>query len=210
MCMSTYTIIEDASPYYIRFTFPGLEELISYIKSIRPEVEYGAMNYFHRIFSQADAQKIITKLPMGHEFEWVDKRFTIFSTPPGRCCAIHKDGNAFQGAGKFDAVGLNLPLTILDDHCVTSWYADELFKDKNNSGWPYCYSKVLFDPNGYDHIPKLKQMTAKPNEMILFNSSIYHSWENNKSKNLREILTLRFRKGDSLTFEEVRKVLFNI
>lgn len=208
--MSTYTVIEDASPYFIRFTFPGLEELISYIKSINPEIEYGARNYFHRIFSQADAQKIISKLPMKDQFEWMDKRLTIFATPPGRCCAIHKDGNAFGGANNFDVIGLNLPLTILDDKCVTSWYDDSLFDVNSNTGWPYCYSKVLFDMNGYDHLPKLKQMVAKPNEMVLFNSSIYHSWENNKSKNLREILTFRFKHGDSISFEEARKMLFNI
>ena len=208
--MSTYTVIEDASPYFVKFTFPGLDDLIAYIKSIKPEVEYGAMNYFHRIFSQTDAQRIISKLPMKDQFEWVDKRLTIFSTPPGRCCAIHKDGNAFGGAGKFDAVGLNIPLTILDDKCVTSWYSDSLFDVNKNSGWPYCYSKVLFEPNGYDNLPKLKQMTMQPNEMILFNSSIYHSWENNKSKNLREILTFRFKNGGDVTFEQARKILFNI
>lgn len=208
--MSIYNIIEDASPYFIRFTFPGLEELISYVKSIKPEVEYGAMNYFHRIFSQADAQNIISKLPMKDQFEWVDKRLTIFATPPGRCCAIHKDGNAFGGPGNFDAIGLNLPLTILDDKCVTSWYSDTLFKDSKNSGWPYCYSKVLFDPTGYDHLPKLKQMTARPNEMVLFNSSIYHSWENNNSKNIRELLTFRFRHGDRVSFDEAKQILFNL
>lgn len=209
MCMSTYTIIEDASPYFIRFTFPGLEDLVSYVKSVKPSIEYGAVNYFHRIFSQEDAQKIIAKLPMKDRFDWLDKRLTIFATPPGRCCAIHKDINAFKEGSSSDYVGLNLPLTVLDDKCVTSWYADETFADRKPYGWPYG-DKVHFNPRGYDEFPKIHQMVARPNEMILFNASIYHSWENNKSKNLREILTFRFKRGDSVTFEDARKILFNI
>lgn len=202
-----YEIIEDCSPYCIRFRFEGLEELINFIKTLKPSVEYGAVNYFHRTFHEVDAKKIIEKLPMANDFDWLTKRFTIFSTPPGRCCAIHKDGNAYKDGGGGDFVGINIPLTILDDQCVTSWYDDEVFKDMNVFGWPYCF-KVLFDPKGYDQFPKLKQMVMKPTEVVLFNSSIYHSWENNKSKNIREILTLRFKHGEQINFFDARKILF--
>jgi hypothetical protein len=51
-------------------------------------------------------------------------------------------------------------------------------------------------------------MTAVPNEMILFNTDIYHSWEN-KSKHVREVLTLRIEEDKNLSFLDVRKILFD-
>jgi hypothetical protein len=73
-------------------------------------------------------------------------------------------------------------------------------------GLPYT-RKILLEKAGYSHIPKLKQMVARPNEMLLFNTDIYHSWEN-KSRHTREVLTMRIRSIPEIYFEDARKILF--
>lgn len=198
--MSQYTIIEDCSPYYIRFTFDGLLEVIEYIKSLTVLSYNDRGSYSHDTFSEIDGISIIRKLPMFKDFDWLYDRVSIFKTPPGGRSAIHKDGLKTE-------VGINIPLTILDNKCITSWYADKLFRYSTEQGMPY--TRAVSDDN-FDY-PSLHEMIAQPNEMILFNVGIYHSWHNN-SNNFREVLTLRFNdeiRKNVMTFDNAKRILFN-
>lgn len=194
-----YTVIEDASPYFIRFEFDGLIDTINYVKSLRPKFNENHHNYFHRTFDKDTAVKILSRLPMYNQFDWIVDRVSIFSTHPGHVSSIHKDGETTQ-------ISLNIPLMVLDQCCVTKWYSDETFKDVEPTGLPYTRT-ALSSRTGYDDIPAIKEMVAVPNEMILFNTDIYHSWEN-KSKHVREVLTLRIKEDKNLSFIDVRKILF--
>lgn len=210
-----YKIIEDCSPYCITFTFLGITEVVEYVKSQRQNIlvdEIAASkshmpdNYHHLTFDSNIGTNILKMLPMYNQFNWNADRVSIFSTLPNRASSIHKDGDNTR-------FGINIPLIILDDKCVTSWYADETFGKLPIEGEPYT-RKIYWDKYNYgnssgiyDGISKLKQMTLKPNEMILFNTDIYHSWDN-KSDNIREVLTLRVMDPHLMYFDQAKEILF--
>lgn len=197
--MTTYQIIEDCSPFFIRFKFDGLENLINYIKTLPIGRGMDQGSYIHKDYDIKEAVMILKRLPMYDKFQWRINRVAIFSTKPGNNCHIHKDA--------FDLISLNIPLTILDDKCRTAWYSEDAFGSKIPNGLPYSRA-IYHNTQGYDNIPKLKVMIAKPKEMVLFNTDIYHSWENKNSTNVREILTLRLKKDSDMPFEDARKILF--
>jgi hypothetical protein len=205
--MNKYSIIEDCSPYYIRFTFVGLESLVQQIQQTRPKFTAYEKNapYLHRTYGPDDSLKILSSLPMYEDFKWKHDRVAVFSTYPNGVSSIHKDGgNGTDQA--FDRVSFNIPLMVLDDQCTTSWYHDDTFNNTEVFGLPYT-RKILLEKSGYNHIPKLKQMVARPNEMLLFNTDIYHSWEN-RSRHTREVLTMRIQSIPEIYFEDARKILF--
>jgi len=200
-----YTIIEDCSPYYVRFTFDGLDKLIDFVanqnfKETNIKV-YEA--YIHHNFNKELAQQVISMLPMSSMFDFKQNRVAIFETPPGQPRnGIHKDGVDTK-------VSFNIPIQILDSECVTSWFSDEELSDCDTldpGALPYTrrpkeFSKRLRTP--------AKTLIVKPNEFILFNTDIWHRWDNSKSINSRKILTLRLN-DNSLDFTAVKNMLFNI
>ena len=195
----SYTIIEDCSPYYIRFTFPKLSEIIQYVRLQPIAISKDQTNYHHNTFDPQTGTSILKMLPMYNQFKWQTKRVSIFSTLPNRASSIHKDGDDTR-------VSFNIPITVLDDKCITSWYADDIFKEYSIIGEPY--SRIIFwDKSKYDSIPTLKKMTAKPNEMILFNTDIFHSWDN-RSENIREVLTIRVQDPHLLYFDQAKQIIF--
>lgn len=200
----TYTIIEDCSPFYIRFTFPGIEEIVKFVKENleHATIVERATSYQHTTFELKYGYQILSKLPMYRPGMWRERRVSIFSTEPGSGSGIHKDGNDTR-------VSFNIPITVLDDKCVTSWYSDDVQPsagDRETS--QYGRVACVWNKTGFDHIPKLKELVAKPNEMILFNTDIYHSWDNRNSSNIRQILTLRLVEQGTVYFEDARKALF--
>lgn len=210
-----YKIIEDCSPYYITFTFPGLPDIVEYIKSQRQKILVDVVaaseshipdNYHHLTFDSETGTNILKMLPMYNQFDWNTERASIFSTLPNRASSIHKDGDNTR-------FGINIPITILDNKCITSWYADETFGRLPVEGEPYS-RKIYWDKYNtsnasgiYDGIPKLKEMILEPNQMILFNTDIYHSWDN-KSDNIREVLTLRVKDPHLMYFDQAKEILF--
>lgn len=199
-----YTIIEDCSPYYIRFTFPGIGEIVNFV---RENLEYAniverATSYRHHTFDLKHGYQILSKLPMYRPGMWREKRVSMFTTEPGSGSGIHKDGNDTR-------VSFNIPITVLDDKCVTSWYSDDVQPQVGErEASQYARVAYIWDKNGFDHIPKLKEFVARPNEMILFNTDIYHAWDNRKSDNIRQILTLRLVDQGNIHFGDARKALF--
>ena len=134
---------------------------------------------------------IITALKM--------ERVFFFHTPPGHDHPAHKDGNFYK-------FGINFTLKVLDDKCITSWYDDSiesLYKVKGTVAEPRTL--VGFDKN--NHVP-IKTMVAKPNECILFNTDIYHAWDNSNSTNERVILALRCEDPHRIYFDDIKRILF--
>ena len=199
-----YSIIEDASPYYIRFSFDGLQDIVNFAKS-RPRDLYKQRpgqhpGYAHENYGIEDANKIISMLPMSSAVAFRNQRVAVFNTPPGGGCGPHKDGMDHR-------VSFNIPIEISDDECQTYWYSDEDFANFAAQG-DTDYGRIVW-PNwkDLDQFVPVKTMRAKPGEMILFNTDIYHAWTNQNSKNHREILTLR-TVTTSLYFETIRKIIF--
>lgn len=196
-----YTIIEDCSPYYIRFTFDRLQDIIEFAKTQPTELIRTSPGYSHEHYSVDTANAIISMLPMSKLIKFKNQRAALFNTPPGGGCGIHKDG----GDAK---VSFNIPIEVLDDVCLTHWYTDEEVKDfPPNPALGKYSNNVWGNWKDLSNFTPAKTMTAKPGEMILFNTDIYHCWSNNNSQNSRKILTLR-AVDTSIYFNEMRKLIF--
>jgi hypothetical protein len=196
-----YTIIEDCSPYYIRFTHDGLLDIIDYCKSNIPLID-DERTFIHHKLNDDQATHLLSVIPLSKELFLQKNRVSFFITKPGRYYRAHKDG--------LDArISINYTVQILDDKCVTSWYSDE---DLKNYPIDNLSSNTSRECAGFikeNHTP-LKSMTAKPNECILFNTDIFHDFDNSQSSSTRVILTLRIDETirKKMYFDDVKNILF--
>lgn len=196
--MSEFIIIEDSSPFYIRFTHNGIDKLVERCRQYTdPNLKY----FSHYRLPEQQAQDILSLTPISKHIPFELARVSLFISAPGLYYRAHKDGIA-------DRFSINYPITILDDKCVTSWYADEDLKnyqiDTLNGNSREC---INFDRT--KHTP-LKSMIAKPGECILFNTDIFHDWNNVASTNIRTVLTLRIKisSRSKTYFKDARKIIF--
>jgi hypothetical protein len=208
--MSQYTIIEDCSPYYIRFTHPGIDELIELLKDNTPSRSSDRL-FAHHKFDLDTAREVLSKTPVAKQIPLKEGRVSLFLSEPGLYYGAHKDGLNHH-------FSINYTVSILDSECVTSWYSDEDLKKYDltsspinikNAGGVTSRECISFDKS--KHTP-LQTMVAKPNECILFNTEIFHDWDNSTSHNRRVVLTLRpiEQLVDKMYFEHARKILFGI
>ena len=194
-------IIEDCSPYYIRFTHDGINDLINLCKSyITPELLEicKSKNFINHKLSLDQAEKVLSLIPASAKINFMKERVSLFVTKPGYYYRAHKDG-------KNHRCSLNYTIMILDDKCVTSWYGDDDLNvytiDPSHKDSRECLGFVK-----ENHTP-IKSMIAQPNEAILFNTEIFHDWNNTNSENYRVVLTLRSQKPGEVYFDDMRKKL---
>ena len=202
-CMNKYTIIEDCSPYYIRFTHNGLNDIIDFCEERIPSTNFNNNEFIHHRLPMDDANQLLSMVPMHNsgELEFRNKRVSLFITTSTRYYLAHKDGIDHRAS-------INYTVKILDNKCVTSWYSDEDLKDYQIDpvdGWSrHC---IGFDPK--KHTP-LKSMIARPNECILFNTDIFHDFDNSQSDNIRVVLTLRLTDAGNIYFDDIKRILFGL
>lgn len=200
--MKTFKIIEDCSPFYIRFTFDGLEEIIKFVS----EQTFLDKNcnvfpgYSHKNFTAEIGYKILKMLPIQDLCSFKVDRVAIFETPPGGGCGIHKDGIS-------NKVSFNIPIEILDDKCITKWYDESQFENLEVQGFPY--TRIVYKNfRDMEQFKPAKTMVAKANEMLIFNTDIFHSWQN-QSEYTRKVLTIRPMDSEKLSFDEARRRLLS-
>ncbi len=212
--MIELTIIEDCSPYYIRFTHPGIDKIVSKCLEISNKKIYNE-GFNHSALDSVDANTILDLVPASAMIELNKTRVSLFVTNPGFYYRAHKDGLDHR-------FSINYTVKILDDKCVTSWYSDEdlkkypidylKFKEAYRIKNPYLYENgISREAKGFkkeNHKP-LKSMTALPNEGILFNTDIFHDFDNSRSTNQRIVLTLRAETPADIYFEDAKKLLFS-
>lgn len=200
-----YEIIEDCSPYYIRFTYPSLNTHIELGQKYLPnESLIQKSNDFKFInLPYHEAKEFVSTIPMSQQLPKFDlTRVTYFVSSPNLYVRAHVDGNNHKW-------GINFPILILDDLCLTSWYSQKDIEtyiiDSNQFTARLCRN---FQRK--THIP-LKSMIARPNECVLFNVNIFHDWDNFISKNHRVLLTLRLESHfyNNCDFDDAKKKLFN-
>jgi hypothetical protein len=191
-----YTIIEDCSPFYIRFTHPGIERVIDFCNQHTPKT---SKRFEHCKFSPEVGAELLNLVPVCQQIPLMKQRASLFITAPGTIYRAHKDGPNHR-------FSINYTTKILDDLCITSWYDDEDLKN-----YPIdTLGGVSRECDGFDknnHTP-IKTMTAEPNEIILFNTEIFHAWDNSQSPNVRVVLTLRAVDPGNMYFEDARQRLF--
>jgi hypothetical protein len=197
-----YEIIEDCSPYYIRFTHIGIDNIIDYINNYTNGIKTTS-EFTHRKLPKYESLHVLSLTPISTQIPLVENRVSLFISKPGLYYRAHKDGlnNRFS---------INYVTKVLDNNCVTNWYSDEDLKDYPIDNTVNNLSRECLGFVKENHIP-LKSMIAKQNECILFNTEIFHDWDNTTSQNERIVLTLRIIEElkPQTYFEDVRKILFN-
>lgn len=194
-----YTIIEDCSPYYIRYTHPTMMSIIERCQTISNTIKFTS-SFTHHKFDRETGEQILNMTPISSQFELKKDRVSLFVTQPGYYYRAHKDGLATH-------VSFNYAVKILDDKCNTSWYSDEDLKDYSIDNLPKRTSREAIDFDKSKHVP-IKTMTALPNEATLFNTELWHDFDNSLSDNERIILTLRLKNPEEFYFNDVRKIMF--
>ena len=203
-----YTILEDCSPYYIRFTYPGIETVIEqcsdqhfdYQKILdagRSNIHVG--DFVHHKLQPDHGRKILESVPMNQIIPMNDERVSLFVSRRGCVYRPHKDGLNVR-------CGINYNVRILVDKCVTGWYDEKELSEysidtlggRSREAQGFVRSK---------HSP-IKTMIAKQGECVLFNTDIYHDWNNSQSTNIRVLLTLRFKAQGRVYFSDARQALF--
>ena len=191
-----YTIIEDSSPFYIRFTHDRMKEIIDVCQE-ELKNNFFIKGFSHRILRKEASDKILSLEPFTKTLMLNPHRVSLFVTKPGFYYRAHKDGAE-------NRMSINFTVQILDDKCVTNWYDDSVSSYPLDTLGGNSREAIGFDKS--KHVP-IKTMTAKPNECILFNTDIWHDFDNSQSSNLRAILTLRSIHPGKFYFDDVKKLL---
>lgn len=191
-------IIEDCSPYYIRFTYVGMEKVIESCKkewfTDRPD-----RTFIHHRYPVETANTVLANVPWTSSLGLNENRVSLFVTKPGRYYRAHKDGLTHR-------YSLNYTISILDDKCVTSWYSDDVASNYELDTLNGT-SRELKGFQKENHSP-LMSMTAIEGECILFNTEIFHDFDNSKSTNERVVLTLRSKNPESVFFDDAKAIIF--
>ena len=207
-----YKIIEDCSPYYVKFTYDGIQNLIDFVNTLPIEFDkiQDVSSYKQYYFPFDDAQEIVNRLPLSTKFRFKRRWAPLMIMPPGKFTSPHKDSPG-------ELCSFNFPIKIADDKCVVSWYSDEEFTDFNltyiksytNTGRIFSRKILPEEYNNKLRSPS-KQLILGTDECVLFNTNIFHSIDNTESTNNRIILTLRLIEDTEtpVTFEDAKSVLF--
>jgi hypothetical protein len=197
------SIIEDCSPYYVRFTHSNITEIIQTANDAINGVEFNR-KFTHYRLDTAAIEKIIALCPLYNYFKLSKHRVSAFVSQPGLYYRAHKDGLNHH-------FSINYTLQILDDKCVTSWYSDEDLAEYTIDNLQTNNSRECIGFDKRKHTP-LKTMIAQPGECILFNTEIFHDWDNTTSSNQRAVLTLRLIDYSlpGSFFNDARETLLNI
>jgi hypothetical protein len=197
ICM--YKIIEDCSPYYLRCCHLGQEQIIQLCQEELARI--GPVDCFtHHRLDRNLAEHIVGLVPIHPQARFMLGRVSLFVTPPGWYYRAHKDGAD-------NRCSVNYTVQIQDDLCRTSWYTDAELKDYPITGLlPENKSREVMGFRIDTHTP-IMTMTARPNECILFNTDIFHDFDNRASPNQRAVLTLHLHDPGDKYFDLVKQMI---
>lgn len=198
-----FHIIEDCDPFYIRFTHAGFNNIISTCLEYCQSKEF-LKGFTHEVLDRTSSKKILEQSPISNFIKLNEGRVSLFITNPGHYYRAHKDGLNHR-------FSINYTVKILDKFCITNWYSDIDLKKYPIDNLKTIYNKGMSrEAAGFikeNHRP-IKTMIAEPNEIILFNTDIFHDFDNRSSSNQRIILTLRAKYPANIYFEDVKKILY--
>jgi len=190
-------IIEDASPYFIKFKHSGYDNILA--ECLKFKSAFDKKGFTHYKLPVTSAEKILPWVPKYSELDLNLERFSLFISPPGFYYSAHRDGQTINA-------GLNFAIQIENDTCETHWYDNAEFSEYSiNTRDGVTRDVINFKRE--NHIPK-KTMILKMGEAVIFNTDIYHDFDNSASDKTRVILTLRSNKPHLWKFEDYKKILF--
>lgn len=197
--MLDFKIIEDCSPFYIKFYHSSTKPIIDKCKHIINTLQLPEWTFNNHKLPMSQGEEIVSLLPLDLNFNL--KRVSLFVTGPGYYYQAHKDGLDHR-------FSINYGIEISDDKCVTSWYDDN---DLNNYEIEYFNgkSRECNEFIKHNHIP-LKSMTLQEGEALLFNTDIFHDFDNSLSNHRRIVLTLRINRPGRTYFDDAKELIFGI
>lgn len=201
-----FEIIEDCSPYYIRYRHSDYEKVIQWAKTFKERFidPKPKLKFMHVRMPLNIGSQMVDMVYKGRELQLLERRASIFVNQPGMYYRPHRDGLAVK-------MGINYTVDIRDDKCVTSWYDFKDFEGRPIDNLANNSSREIADYNRAvekDIIKPVKSMTAKNNEVILFNTDLYHDVDNTTSTNERTIITFRSSLFEKIDFFDARKIMF--
>ncbi len=192
------TIIEDSSPFYIKFAHDGLDKIIAIcneeLKKV-PEVK----TFSHHTLSINVGKQILDLLPLSKKISFQEERVSLFISAPGYKHYVHIDGAL---------VSVNYGVRVADNACITNWYSDDVIVNNFKVTPDLPWNRALIERSEFDKNKQLpeKSFIHKQQEAIIFNSSKYHDFDNSNSKEYRAILTLRL-VNKNITLEDLKKIM---
>ena len=192
-------IIEDRSPFYIKFHHAGADEIINECLKFSSAFD-NRKTFTHFRLPASTSETILKNMPWHKDLNINKNRISLFITPPGYYYTAHKDAMEMQA-------GINYAVMIKDTLCKTSWYNDSTFKHygiETRGG----ISRDVVDFKKENHIPD-ETMIFQQGEVVLFNTDMFHDVDNLISSNTRVILTLRSKDPQNWSFEKYKKILFS-
>jgi hypothetical protein len=199
-----YTIIEDCSPYYIKFEYPGLEEFIkkSKLELSKINITDNQNPVFQRKLAREEGLNLLNLLPYKDKFVLQDERVAYIITDGGHRHYVHIDKAS---------VSFNYGISIADELCKTSWYDSKNIEERY-SILSDDYNRAIVNNNEFllKSLDPIKTFTQKEGECILFNTDIYHDFDNRESKNKRALLTFRPKLSQHTTFKDAKRILFGL
>lgn len=199
-----YKILEDNSPYFIKFYLNGIDNVVSECQHILNNIPRTG-NFQHHKLDIETGIKVIKMLPFSMHFPINLYRLSLFITPPKYQHYAHIDGDD-------NTISLNLGIKIQNNLCKTNWYdKDVIYKNyKTISNLPYDFLRT---ESVIDNKKNLAASTATlgQNEFILHNSTIFHDWDNSQSDQERIVLTVRpSKKIDPVSFDQAKILMFDL
>lgn len=202
-----YEILEDASPFFIRFRFPGIEHLIAKAKEkfIFRENNDGRTHqnngFSHYRLGQQAGLELLNMVPFRDRLPFIESRVSYFTSQPGYRHHVHIDGAALS---------FNFGVDIRDSLCKTSWY------DEKDINGVYTITSGLPANRAIVNIPEFLENPARPiktfvhneGECVLVNTDTFHDFDNSQSPNTRTILTLRILYADKIKFADAAREIF--
>ena len=201
--MQTLKLIENRSPYFIKFELPNLEDIKKCVTqslaiktaTMKKDDRNTSKTYNHVNLDPIDGQKIIDMFPLSKIYDFESTRVGLFITPAYGGGGVHKDGPvlAKDNTGPHN-VSFNIPIKISDDKCVTRWYDDQIFKEEKVQHSRYSRN-VFLDFTDTDKFESKAQTIMDTNSVLFMNTEQWHSFYNN-SRHTRIVLTLRLAKQE--------------
>jgi len=203
--MQTLKLIENRSPYFIKFEIPNLEDIKKRvvqslaIKTATMKKDDGNLSktYNHVNLDPIDGQKIIDMFPLSKLYNFDANRVALFITPAYGGGGVHKDGPVLEkGRAGPHNISFNIPIKISDDKCVTKWYDDQTFEKEKIQHSRYSRN-VFLDFTNTDKFEAKAQTIMDPNNVLFMTTEQWHSFYNN-SRHTRIVLTLRLAKQERI------------
>ena len=201
-----YTILEDHSPYYVTFTYPGFADVVDYCRNFKHHwaTEKVTANFTHWALPRGIGQSVLKKTQLP-DLGYLEDRVSLFITKPGAYYRPHK----YAGDHR---ISINYPIQILDQNCPTQWYSDEQLDawpiDQEMAELKISRESANFYENDKDKLTPLKSVCFQEGSCILFNTDIFHDFDNRQSEHVRVMLTIRLQNTGEMYFDHLKEILF--